>query len=262
MINSKSSFKCSNCSREYRSKYNYDRHSVGCDFFSKSLKEHNDDIETEEIIPSIPNMYRLIQELAVRINHLERENVKLKQHLNRKTHILDWLNNDSTVKPPIYFEDWFQNCIIPQIPNVLEVVFNSNLINGINTLFNMEFDNKERNTLPIRAFYQYNSVLFIYQKIISTDNNSKENENGHWVKMTSNDLIPWFHTLCKQFIIDFNTHWCCKYKDKLDNDETYKDLYINYYFKILGNNTDNTVIYNKIRLNIFHKIKENITLVM
>jgi hypothetical protein len=59
--------------------------------------------------------------------------------------------------------------------------------------------------------------------------------------------------------VDFNNHWCVKHAAKLEYDETYKDLYVGYYFKILGNNTDNTVIYNKIRLNIFQKIKENIT---
>lgn len=245
-------YDCPHCPRKYRSKFNYDRHLTGCAFFSKSMKEQLDEVETMEPTPTPEKMYRFIQELAVRITGLEQDNTKLKQQLNKKFHILDWLNNDSTIKPNICFDQWFNTKLIPNIPDMLDTVFNSNLINGINTLFNNEFDSATANTLPIRAFNHHTTSLFIFQKQ-DTSNVCK------WIKVSSKDLIPWFRKLCNQFIVVFNTHWCQKHTIQLEHDETYKDLYISYYYKILGNNSDSTVIHNKIRLNIFQKIKENIT---
>jgi hypothetical protein len=245
-------YQCKYCTRKYNSKFYLDRHITGCEFFNKSAKEQFDEVDSCEAPPNAKDMYRFIQELAVRITSLEQDNLKLKQQLNKKVQILDWLNNTSTIKPPIYFEDWFTNVIIPKIPKLLNVVFMTNLVNGINTLFNNEFDAATNNSLPIRAFHQHQSTLFIYQK-------STDSECGKWTKISMDELIPWFRMLCKQFIIDFNSHWCLDHADKLENDETYKDLYINYYYKILGNNVDNSVIYSKIRLNIFSKIKENLS---
>lgn len=241
---------CPYCLRKYRSKFNFDRHITGCAFFSKSMKEQVDEVEANETIPTSKDMYRFMQEMAVRITSLEDDNLKLKQQLNKKLHILDWLN--TTSKPTIYFDNWFKSTILHNIPNMLETVFNTNLINGINTLFNNEFDSNCSDMKPIRAFNHHTSSLFIYEK---------QETGGKWIKISAKDLIPWFQTLCKQFVLDFHTHWCQKHAAKLESDETYKDLYIGYYGKILGNNTDCNIIYNKIRLNIFHKIKENISLV-
>lgn len=246
-------FKCDYCSRKYHSKFYLDRHITACEFFSKSAKEQFDNIDSEETVPEPKDMFRFMQEMAIRITTLENDNLKLKQQLNKKVHVLDWLNNESTVKPTSYFDDWFNDVIIANVPTKLDVVFINTLLDGINALFDNGFDSSNVNSLPIRAFNQYNTSLFIYQK--SPDNS----RFGKWIKISTKELTPWLKQLCDQFSIDFSAHWCTKYADKIQTDETYKNLYIGYYCKILGNNVEVSSMYQKIRLNIFQKIKENIT---
>ena len=86
-----STYDCQYCNRNYKEKFNYDRHLLCCEFLFKSRREQNHEIDLLGPIPSQREMYQLIQHMSVRIDKLEKENIRLRQVNTRKYNILEQL---------------------------------------------------------------------------------------------------------------------------------------------------------------------------
>ena len=75
---------CKFCNREYKEKFNHDRHAQTCEFLSKTRREQDNEIDRFEKLPTQKEMFLLIQELSRRITKLEKENSQLKGSIKRK----------------------------------------------------------------------------------------------------------------------------------------------------------------------------------
>jgi len=246
-------YKCRFCTREYKEKYNYDRHVGCCEFFSKSTRERDNEVDMIEILPSHPEMYRLIQELAFRVDKLEKENTKLKQLQKRKMNILEWLNNEATMRnPSLQFSEWITNKVYPHIPDYLEAVYSNDLLHGITELLGNVVENTETDKLPIRAFDTSTNIFYVYRA-------ESDVAIPKWTKMTATDFEKYLMNIAKQFMVEFKNHWYTPNKEKVETDEKYMDLYVNYYQRILGGSrmSDESRC-QKIRQNLYTRIKENI----
>jgi hypothetical protein len=144
-------YKCQYCSKTYREKFNYQRHYLCCEFFHKSSRERNNEIDISNVqLPSHRDMYLLIQDMVLRINKLEKENATYRKIQNKKINLLEWLNKESSEKPIITFSNWIYNNVFPLIKDNLEIVFNRDLFKGILSTFDKAFKTDEK--LPICAF--------------------------------------------------------------------------------------------------------------
>ena len=244
-------YQCGFCKREYKEKFNYDRHKVCCEFLCKTRREQLNEIDQIEKLPTQKEMYMLIQELALRNEKLEKELAKLKHVQKQKINILEWLNSTNSSNPKIGFMDWILQVVYSEIKNILETVYDSNLSTGLTKLFDNIIENNESNTIPIRAFENKSNVFYIYTK------NPHEFE---WKIISNDEFNRILSKICHQFIVQFKNNWFTPNESKIENDEKYKDLYINYYKRILGGNeriSDETR-YQKVRNFIYTKIKKNI----
>jgi hypothetical protein len=246
-------YKCSTCPKEYKEKFNYDRHVVCCEFLCKSRREQINEIETGETIPTPLEMYRLIQELAIRNEKLEKELSKLKHMQKKKINILEWLNSEEQKQnnPTMSFIEWINKDVIIKIQEVLSVVYSDDLLTGINQLFHKALE-PTTNYLPIRAFENKPGIFYIFKK--------GEMSNGEWQQITNTDFDKILSQISHQFIVEFKKHWYIPNQERVENDEHYKDMYINYYQRILGGNEriSEEVRFLRIRQTIFHKIRQNI----
>jgi len=246
-------YKCTTCPKEYKEKFNYDRHAACCAFLCKSRREQMNEIETGETIPTPLEMYRLIQELAIRNEKLEKELSKLKHVQNKKINILQWLNSEEQKQnnPLMSFIEWINKEVITKIKEVLSVVYSDDLLTGINQLFNKVLENNS-NRLPICAFENKPGIFYIFKK--------SETLIGEWQQISNVDLDKILSQISHQFIVEFKKHWYIPNQERVENDEHYKDLYINYYQRILGGNEriSEEVRFQRIRQSIFNKIRQNI----
>lgn len=246
-------YKCITCSKEYKEKFNYDRHVVCCEFLCKSRREQINEIETNESIPTPLEMYRLIQELAIRNERLEKELSKLKHLQKKKINIVEWLNSveQKPNNPTISFLEWVNKDVITKIHEVLEIVYSNDLLTGINHLFDKVLENTTI-CFPIRAFENKSGVFYIYKK--------GETTGGEWQQITNVDFDKILSQIGHQFIVEFKKHWYIPNQERVETDEHYKDLYINYYQRILGGNEriSEEVRFQRIRQTLFHKIRQNI----
>jgi len=280
-------YTCNFCSREYKEKFNYDRHHVYCEFAHKSAREQNNQIETAEndnTLPSIRQMYQWMQEMAVKIDKLEKENIKLKQAITKKQkiNIIDWLNNSKHLEQlDVTFVDWITNDVFPLIPTVLEQVYKNGLLFGINELLKKSIcDNVEK--MPIRAFDHKLNTFYAYMEQgecerlnfggcngaygVVTDPESGalaydsvgDSRRRSWNIISTNDFDKQIARISHQFIVEFSRCWFSVNQAKIETDEKYKDLYITYYQQIMGGTklTDETR-YAKVRQAFYSAIKQN-----
>jgi len=246
-------YQCNFCKREYKEKFNYDRHKVCCEFLCKSRREQLNEIDKIEKLPSQKEMYMLIQELALRNEKLEKEIAKLKHVQKQKINILEWLNspNSSKTNPNIYFMDWILKVVFPEIQNILEIVYKTNLSTGMIKLFQNVLNTDNLNTFPIRAYENKSNTFYIFQE---------KGDSFEWRILSTDEFDKLLSKIYHQFVVQFKHNWFIPNEEKIENDENYKDMYINYYQSILGGNeriTDESRN-QKTRQYIYSIIKQNI----
>ena len=241
---------CSYCNRDYKEKFNYDRHIGFCEFSHKSVKERENEIDEFENTPNLKDIFKYVKELSVRVSTLEKENSKLKQLVNieqRKIEILDWLNTQK--KPNITFTDWITN--IP-FKEYLQVIFNNDLITGIIQCLDNGSNNitiTDYDKIPFRAFSNKTKYFYIYDKL-----NNDENE---WFALSHNDFHKWINYIAKNFLIEFKT-WVQENENEINHNELMKENYFNNFQKVLGNKTTDEIRNHRICLAIYNKIKQNV----
>jgi hypothetical protein len=66
--------------------------------------------------------------------------------------------------------------------------------------------------------------------------------------------------ISRHFIVEFRNCWFLINEEKINTEELYKDMYINYYQKILGSESKMTdeVRYQRVRQTLYNNIKQNI----
>ena len=269
-------YTCNYCSREYKEKFNYDRHHVYCEFVNKTPREQNNQIEQKETtLPSITQMYHWMQEMAVRIDKLEKENIKLKR-VQKKINIIEWLNTSKLVtQPEMTFTNWITNIVFPLIPNFLETVYTADLLSGMKAVLNCAIATGK---LPIRIFENKSNAFYVYSNDDQSPSTLKcsetelqgvgkllnsvfpqEEVKGVWKLITITEFDVQLRRIIHQFSVEFGRCWFAKNKEKLEYDAKCNDTYIDYYQKILGGNkmTDE-VRFQRIRHALYNTLKENI----
>jgi hypothetical protein len=210
---------------------------------------------TKDKIPSMEDMYRLIQNMCVRIEKLEEENKKLRQSERRKIKIIDWLNNSKNIQMNITFSQWINDIVLKKVYLYLNVVFESDLLNGIIKLFENLIETAELNKLPIQCFDNKTNIFYIYKMCID----EKEECTKNWVQIKNHEFDTYLHLIVHQFLLDFKNIWYNANKTNIETNERYKDLYIDNYKNILGGDkiTDQTRN-DRIRDKLYKLLKQNI----
>lgn len=241
-------YECNFCKKTYRQKFSYDQHKLCCEFFYKSKREQDYEIEdADEKIPSQRDMYRLMKNMMMRIDKLEQENSKLKQNQRTTVNVLDWLNK-SPNQPNITFFDWMKEKILPKVHTYLEIVFTEDLITGIIQVIEDAIASSLTDEIPLRIFENRNNIFYIYK------NEKSENKNT-WVQITNTMFDKYMSAISNHFVTVFDKYWVQVNKDKIERDETYKEMYLNYNNKVCS---DNDTTYKRIREHVQKRLTQNV----
>jgi len=235
-------YQCKYCSRDYKVKFNCDRHSQTCEFLSKTRKEQDNDLDSFEKLPSQREMFSLIQELSIRINKLEKENAKLKNSvkIREKRDFNDILNE--TQRPQILLDDWITT-LLDSVEQKLEIVYKNDLHTGIISLFEDIIDE-----IPLRAYDVKHNMFYHYDK-----------DTVSWQVFSKTDFNKMLARISHRFLVEFNRCWCIVNKEKIEKSEDFQKIYMDYYLKILGGNKlSDEIRFKKIRHTVYSMIKKNI----
>jgi hypothetical protein len=254
-ISRETKYQCKFCRKEYKEKFNLDRHVVCCEYFHKTIRQQDNEAEVSaEYIPPPNKMYLLIQDLMLRVDKLEKENAKLKSVQKRKMNIIEWLNQSSR-PPPIISFDQFMSILLESVPQHLEDVFSDNLLSGLQKLFTNCITKLGTGMLelPLCAFANRPNTFYVYQPI---ENNSTL---YHWKMFSAEEFDTCIERIANRFIYAFKHNWYLVYKDRILTDEKYKDMYVEYYQKVLGcQHMTSSTRCNKVRQFVYQLIKQQI----
>ena len=246
-------YKCNFCSRNYKEKFNYDRHISVCKFLSQTPRQQDNEIElSSEIIPSTKEIFQLVKYLSMRVDKLEKENQQLKQQQNKKINILEWLNKSDN-KPTILFEVWLIDTIQPKIIDTLETVFHNDLTTAIIKLFNDCIERNDSEHIPICSFAKKKSQIYVYDKDREDDNDIK------WIALTNKEIDKYIDYTSNQYISVFINDWYKPNQKNIEESEKYKNLYAEYYQKVLGGTVSKEIRNTKIKKFIYNKLKRTIS---
>jgi hypothetical protein len=165
------------------------------------------------------DMYSLVQDLALRVQKLEKENTNLKQRANKQCNPLSILK---TVKPEIVFSQWLKKYMLPEIKHHLHSVLDNTLLYGIQALFQDVFgEMQDQSCAPVQYYPNKQHNMYVYE----TDDNKCA-----WRIATNDDLEKYIRLITNEFHNQFRI-WCENNKETLDRDE---ELFSLYYRKILS----------------------------
>jgi uncharacterized protein YihD (DUF1040 family) len=161
------SFVCKFCGKIYKMHTCYKKHIILCE-----ITKSKDNGEEVEKIPTIKQLYGIIQEMAVKYKKMEEKVEEMQKVLNKnnKINIVKYLNDSKLNKDSkldITFKEWTKTIIVndENINNLLENTF-------IDTIINIFKNNLKTNTqLPIVSFVQTNHKKLLRGLCIWSNNN-------------------------------------------------------------------------------------------
>ena len=242
-------FTCKYCYRNYAKKENHDKHIQCCEFFNRIRREHDNDMDCYENLPSQREMYILVRELMFKCDKLEKEFTKMKTNTITKQRklISDWLQQPKNT-PVMNFIDWSRSIQVNQ--QHLDVVFQDDLTEGIKECIKTTYDENKHHIIPIRAFIQKPNVLYFYH------NSDEKPTHYSWKIMTCDDVEKFISILSYKFLQEY-MKFQRTVMDEIENDESVKEDHIIYMIKINGGKGSDERRRNEIKKLLYLKLQEN-----
>jgi len=246
---------CIYCGKSYKAKLVLDKHLVLCEVSNKTKSQTNNEDET--IIPSQKQMYQIIIELALKCSKLENKVNELTRHISKKINkinIIDYLNNNISMKPTILFDNI--NEIITVEQSDIEYLFHNSFIETLNTIMSRTIcqKNNDENSqqLPIATFVEKPNTIYIY-----TNDVTKNDNTPSWMIAPREKIIR-FLNIIQLKISKSLSEWRKKNVQTLNENDSQSILYDKTFSKLIGIEFKIDGTYNKFYNNIYHKIKKEL----
>jgi len=219
-------YNCTHCLSNLQTKKEFDRHTSICKFIHTSKREHDIDQRFLEKLPSPIVMFQYIVDLSENIEKIKEEIIKLKKnnYQQRKKTVSEYL--EYHVNIPKTYTEWFQEIVVTDAH--LNIMFENDLRECLKQMIIDTIENMSEK-LPICSFSQKSSTIYIFEQI--PDTTSKK-----WRVMTS-DEIKKFVLILSQRVLRKYSQWQNENREKIANDETFREKQMIYMQKVNGGHT-------------------------
>jgi hypothetical protein len=237
---------CLHCNRQFRFKDLYDQHAITCDFLFKSRKEKDRETDAFERLPSAQEQFKLIQNLYLQINKLQKEVDSMRGQvvIRKRKEIIDFLQSKANPIPTATFLEWSKTILISK--EMLEIVFSKSLNDGIRDCIS-SFVSIE--SPPIRCFSQKKGTIYIYEKVES------DGEKSCWRVLSIDEFDRWIDRIMHKFLQIF-VAWQLENMKVLNSNDEQKDKNLEYMQKINGNGQTEDRRKNELRKWFYESFKK------
>lgn len=251
---------CPCCGKSYKTRKNLNKHLVLCELIANSKNTYNRKDENknniqEVEIPSLKQMYSMLQELSIKYQLLEEKTEKISKIVyiqKKKINIMDWLNNSCF--PINTFECIEDNIDFHLLNSDIDFLFHQKAIDLLINILkrgidhSMSFDKEnEKIFLPIIALSQKINTIYIYTST------SCPTKTRKWEELTKSKLTELLFKIHKS-IIKYLTNW--KNTQQENYSDNMEDLYNKAIVKIMGVSLNNDNVVGKIKSIIYEHIKK------
>jgi len=245
---------CEYCGKEYARRINFDKHFILCEIIYKAKKKDKRiDKETEEIneeMPTQKQMYKIIQELSLKYDKLEKKVELMSKWVDKKKkkiNVLDWLNTSSDIKPELIFDNLADSISI--LESDLNLLFNGNFYDILNEIFVRNIYDKNESEVSLFAFIQKTNAIYVYS-------NQNTDSEPSWIELSREKLIYFLNKVHFK-IIKALIEWNRKNKEKPNFNEQMEDVYNKSNIKLMGIDFKHEPTLNKIKFSIYNKLKKD-----
>jgi len=230
---------CPHCQRSYQRKIYYDRHVAVCEILCKSKKERVLEVEEQSDTPTMRDLYKVVMEMTLKYNALEKKFNEMEKFVNSKKQKLDvvvWLN--AKYCKAIDYTTWFNSITVKR--EHLEVLFQTDYVNGVVKALQEALCREDASVQPMRAFSEKNNMFYIFLE-------------KQWSIMDDECYLKLMYLLDKKFMIEFGK-WTEENKDKLYLDD-FTLIYAKNVNKIMATREH---LYSRIKRELYKKMQEDL----
>ena len=245
---------CEYCGKEYKRRINYDNHFILCEIIYKARKKDKRiDKEAEEIneeMPSPKQMYKILQELALKYDKLEKKVELMSKWVDKKKkkiNVLDWLNTSSGLKPELIFDNLADSISI--LESDINLLFNGNFYDMLNEIFVRNIYDKNESEVSLFAFIQKTNTIYIY----SNQNTVSETS---WIELSREKFI-YFLNKVHYKIVKVLIEWNKKNRENPNFSEKMEEMYNKSNIKLMGIDFKHEPVLSKIKFSIYNKMKRD-----
>jgi len=264
---------CIHCGKNYKVRKNLENHQVLCEILAKTnngkckktalqIVEEQEENTREEVdnIPSLPQLYKIIAELAFKCNRLETKIAEMQPFINKqkkKINILGWLNTNANTqyKPHYVFEELIHHIQVTE--DDLQFLFHHSCLDTVYEILAREiydiYNNKyiepstEENIyeIPLFASSAKPNIIYVYS-----------NTGPLWQELTKEQLIHFLNKINVKMIQTISA-WKQKNKTELENSNQLTDLYDKTVLKLMNVDFKKESTLSKIRVQCYTRIKKD-----
>tara|TARA_A100001388_G_C28767594_1_gene501719 strand:+ start:972 stop:1700 length:729 start_codon:yes stop_codon:yes gene_type:complete len=192
---------------------------------------------------SFRQLTQIVTELIKSNNKLRSEVAELKRWVQvkkRKIVIVDWLNENYQINEN--YKEFVNKIVVTS--NLLEIIFQTNLIEGIQRIFEEYMSKMEDQKIPFKSFDQKSNTIYVY------------NEESKWEVLSSEDFNNIVSILSKKILVEFKI-WQDKNQHQLYTDD-FSVIYIQNTKKIIGGDIPLEKLRRQIHINLYKYLKMNL----
>ena len=246
---------CGFCEKQYKTRTNFNKHNILCEVIYKANRSKKANIENQEVneeLPSPKQMYQILLELALKCEKLETKIELMSKWVDKtkkKINILDWLNNNSSLKPSLIFDNLANSMII--LESDINLLFNNNFYDLLNEIFSRYIYDKNESDVSLFALIQKPNTVYIY-----TNSKSNSESEFEWIEISKEKLI-YFLNIVHHKIVRALLDWNKQNQDKINSSEQISDMYNKSNLKLMSVDFKHEPTLNKIKSSIYNKLKKD-----
>jgi len=239
---------CNYCGKTHTRKGSHNRHIILCEIIYSNKREKKCYEEETSDIPSHLQLYRIVQELALKNAVLEEKMSEMQSWLDKKKKKIDvvqWLTTNKS-ENIVSFTEWYNKLSVNS--DHIELLIEEN---AVKTMCEIIDENIKRvQNIPIACFQQKTNLFYIFQK----DDSGVE----VWKRAKSEELVLFIRSIHKNLWREL-TYWRDKNDEKIKNNEKMEQLYIKTILKLSGFNFDHdSAAMCKLRSHLYTQIKTDL----
>lgn len=228
---------CDICGKKYTRKISFERHFVVCELLHCSKRDEICEKEENMDIPTLLQLYKIIQELATKNAILEKKVDAFTNQMiqrNKKINVIVILN--SKPNPIINFHDWIQT--IEFLKEDINTLITESVCQTILNLIKKSIDHKQQ--IPICCFQHKSNTFYIF-----------ENTKDKWIKMETSVFSSILKQIHYKILLVF-TNWYSENNTKNNQSDKEQIIYSNTLKKLMSTELDETCpVFNKLKNGLF-----------
>jgi len=244
-------FSCDYCGKPYNRKSSYDRHIILCEIRHKPKRLKICEEQESTDIPSVQQLYAIIQELAFKQQKMEEKMEEMQQWIDKKKqklNIVQWLNAQFT---PKLFIDRIKSLIVDEddILYFIEQTFVQTVINILKK--NLKTPEGGKIVEPISCFVEKSNVFYVYKTCTIL---LEEKEINTWIRMSPEDFICLLRFMHSK-ILNAICNWRDKNSEKIRSSEKMSETYNKTVHKLMSVDCSQECTLSKIRAAFYIYLK-------